>query len=492
VTETAKSARSPRTVYWIAITTMGQSCKLVATLASAVLLSRFLMPADFGLIATTAPIIGLADMIRDAGFSQALIQRANIEKGQANALFWLLMAVTGLLVLLLLALSWPLARFFGDWRIAHILMVSAGIMLVGSIGSQPIAWLNRNLDFDRLAILDIIVAIITLIVSVTMAWATHSYWAIVAGGGAGALTNMLLGCAFSGWRPGRPVFDGAVKEMVHFGSAVSFSNVMNFLARNSDNLLIAKFSGQEQLGYYDRAYKLMLLPLTQITWPIARVLTPILSGLQNEPQEYSKLYFRTITFMMTATQPAMVAATVGAAQVITLLLGDKWSASVPIFVWLGAAAVHQLVTSSHGWLYLSQGRGRDYSIVGIFGSVTTVASFAVGVHWGAYGVAIAYVVSDYLLRLPFSWLFVGRSGPVRTGPLLRQSAPHALATIVAAAGCVLLRRVGGLSEVPMLTALLLIAYILYVVVLALFPSKRALLHEGLSHGWRLTQAKVAS
>ena len=231
----------------------------------------------------------------------------------------------------------------------------------------------------------------------------------------------------------------------------------------------------------------MLFPLSQITWPIARVLMPVLSRLQDREEEYASTYYSTITYLMLVLQPLMVTATVMSHEVIVTLLGERWAASAPIFAWLGAAAIHQLVTSSHGWLYLSQSRVKDYAFIGAFGSVTTIAAFLIGLPWGAVGVAAAYCISDYVLRLPVSWLWVGRSGPVRTRPLLRVAFPHVLGSLAAAAALLLLRAHLTLTGIPCLIVATLTGYAAYTAVVMLFPEKRVLIAGALD----LARSKLA-
>ena len=256
---------------------------------------------------------------------------------------------------------------------------------------------------------------------------------------------------------------------------------MNFLSRNADNLLIANRFGPTPLGYYDRAYKLMLLPLNQITWPVSRVLVPVLSRLQDRPKQYSETYLTTITLIMAVTQPGLIAVTVLCRPFILLLLGEKWVPAIPIFQWLSAAAIHQVVTSSHGWLYLSQGRARDYAASGAFASVTTVSAFLIGLHWGPVGVAAAYAISDYLVRVPFAWLYVGRKGPVRTGVLLKTLWPHLLGAVASIVALLAFQRMTQPKGVFPLTLGLLIAYACYLPLLLTSAGKRRLTSSGVHH-----------
>ena len=470
----ASQSSGRKTAFWVVVTGAGQAWRFILSVASAVVLARLLLPRDFGLIATVAPIVGFIDLLRDAGFSQALVQRENVTEEQGHALFWMVMLISAVLGVLLVVCSPLIAAAFHEPRLVGLLAASAFSMQIASFSSQPWAWLNRNLRFRAIASIDAAQGTVGLAVSVVLAGLTHSYWSIVIGGICTTLTSAILAVWISGWRPGRPTFDKTVIQMARFGAGVSFSNITNFLSRNSDNLLIARFSGQVPLGYYDRAYKLMLLPLNQVSFPISRVLVPVLSRQQAFPTEYRRTFLTTISYIMAATQPGLIAATVLAAPFISTLLGPKWAGSIPIFAWLGAAAVQQTVTTSTGWLLLSQGRGRDYAISGLFGSVTAISAFLLGLRWGPVGVAAAYTIVDFGLRMPFAWWFTTRHGPVTLKVVFATLGPHLGAVLVSTAVVLVFKiafHVDGLSG---LMAGIVLSYLTYLAALMPFDSKRQL------------------
>jgi PST family polysaccharide transporter len=276
------------------------------------------------------------------------------------------------------------------------------------------------------------------------------------------------------WRPGAPSLDQGVRELIRFGAGLSISNIFNYISRNADNFLIARFVGQAQLGLYDRGYKLMMMPLQQVNAPISRVLLPLLSRLQTDPVRYRSSYLSTITGLMAAVQPGLLTAVIFAPAFVHVLLGPNWDAVVPIFVWLGLAGLHQITTNTLGWLLVSQGRARSLVVLGVCTSVTTVAAFVIGLRYGAVGVAAAYMISDYLLRLPVIWWYVTRNGPVSLSDLLRAAAPHAVAIAITGVVLLLVARIEPQPGFLGLALLAAAAYAIYGSVLVAFPDKRAM------------------
>jgi PST family polysaccharide transporter len=268
--------------------------------------------------------------------------------------------------------------------------------------------------------------------------------------------------------------------MLKFGSNVTGFNLVNFLSRNADNILIGRFFGGHQLGLYDRAYRLLLFPITQLHGPIGQVMVPLLSRLQGDPNRYRLTYLKTVSLMMACSQPGIVFAIVFADDVFNILMGPVWAGASPIFQWLGVAALHQVMSSTTGWLYLSQGRGAELFSIGTAGSVVTVASFAAGLPWGAVGVAAAYSVVNYVVLVPLIWWAAGRRGPVSTKHLVGVALPHAVGIVACGALLFALKRANwGDLSVTGAAAMALLAYLSYIAAVLPFETSRSALRDAL-------------
>jgi PST family polysaccharide transporter len=446
---------------------------------SSVFLARQLTPADFGLIAMVSTCVGLVAVIQDLGLNQAIIQRRTISKAQVSALFWLSLGF-GLLLAVTLALSAPgIAWFYSESRLTPLTVAFAFLLVLGSTQSQLLALLNREFRIKALAAIDVLTATVGAIVGVTIAWLTASYWALFMSSLASIATSVACAWLMCSFRPGVPSFEGNFREMISFGSGVSGFNFANYFARNADNVLIGRFYGSEPLGLYDRAYRLLLFPLSQILSPLGRVLLPLLARLQSEPERYRKAYIEAITLLMLATQPGLVFSIIFAKDVFSILLGSQWTAAVPIFQWLGVAGLSQVMTSTLSWLFLSQGRGSDFFQIGLFSSLTTIASFVLGLPWGPQGVAVAYTINNYAILVPAMLWSSGRRGPVSTYNLVNAVIPHLVATAVTALTMISIWRVTTLPSLLGCAGLVTLCYSVYGLVLMLFPEKRSILLENL-------------
>ena len=265
--------------------------------------------------------------------------------------------------------------------------------------------------------------------------------------------------------------------MVKFGGGLTGFNFANFFARNLDQILIGRYWGGVQLGLYERAYKLLLFPLSQITNPLAQVMVPALSRMVEEPERYRAAYMRVVRLLLLATLPGVAWAVGMADSLVPFLLGPNFTDSARIFVALGFAGLLQPMNNPTGWLFISQGRGREFMIWGLVTAGFAVAAFGIGIVWGAVGIAVAYATQEYV-KAPILWWYVGRKGPVGAADLISSGIPFVLGAHVALLTVWLaMPRLSLSSVIVSLILGLMISYAVAIGIAMIFRSGRETLRD---------------
>jgi PST family polysaccharide transporter len=262
--------------------------------------------------------------------------------------------------------------------------------------------------------------------------------------------------------------------LLTFGLGVTGFNFAEFISRNIDSVLIGKVWGAASLGAYNRAYRLLLFPLQQVTNPMIRVMLPTLSSLLNEPDRYRQSFRRAVFPALLVVLPGVAFMISTAGVLVKTLLGGQWADVTPIFIGLSVAGLLQTANSPANWLFLSQGRTREYMRWGFFSAATSVVAFLCGLPFGPVGVACAYSISE-CLRTPILWWLVGRNGIVGHRDVITVIAPHLVGAIASIAGVHVLhlwmvaRSFGDLLN---LAACLSLSYAISVAVVALSANGR--------------------
>lgn len=462
-----------------ALTAAAQAVRMGIQFVSVVVLARMLAPEDFGLVASVGPIVAFVGLFQNLGLQQAVIQRPEISRAQLNQVFWV-SALAGLVCTVIVAALSPLvAVFYGDPRMTGIALAAALPLLLGSFAALPLALMNRHLQFGQLAINDVLTGVAGLAAAIAAAYAGFGYWSLVIGPAVGALVTLLAAWMATRWLPGRPNIK-VDRDILSFGANLTGFNLVNFFSRNLDNILIGKFSGAIELGYYDRAYKLLLFPLQNINQPLSRLMVPLLSRIQDDKARFRDLYLRTNWMLALVTVPGIAALSMAAEPVVSLLFGERWLAVAPIFAWLGIAGLMQPVSSTTGWIFICQGKTGTMFRWGVYSALTTVLSFVIGLKWGAVGVAAAYAISGYALRLPVLAVLMQRVGPVSARDFLMVQGLLIVAAAVAWAGYNQLAGVlAGQSHLVAATTAVVLSYAVALAFMLAVPQSRRALFEAL-------------
>lgn len=442
-----------------ATTLAGQLAKALIQLASVVVLARILSPRDYGLLAMVAVILGVADLFRDFGLSSAAIQAKSLNNAQRDMLFWLNTALGLVLAIIIFAGAPLVAAVYQEPALVPIAQALSVTFLINGISTQYRAGLNRALRFSRLVVVDIASAAIGLSAGIAMALAGGGYWALVLQQLVTALLMLVFVAVSARWLPGRPRRQVPMNGMVRFGADLVATQLVGYLGNNADSFIIGVRFGPSPLGLYNRAFQLLMLPLTQLRSAATVVALPVLARLQDEHE-------RLVRFVL-AGQLALgyflvtgLGLVAGAAMPVTaVLLGEKWLDLVPVLVLISIAAAFQTLAFVGYWVYLSQGLTRALFKYSIAETALAVACVVVGSQSGIVGVAAGYAVAQAInwplslwwlarcSKLPIAALYGGALRIVATsaaaglaahGAVLALGSAHPVLALLAAGGAALL------------------------------------------------------
>jgi len=445
-----------------------------------IVLARLLTPADHGLIAIVLAITGFFLIFRDAGLPAATIQVLDINHGQLTNVFWINFALSFLVATILAILAPVIAWFYNDTRLLLITLVLALPFIISGAASQHVAMLKRRMQFARIAVLEVSGALIANLLGVVAAYFGAGYWSIVLVPITFSAVSSSLAWVLSGWRPGWPRTQFAIRDVLRFGAHITAFDVVNYFARNADKLLIAKAYGAASVGLYAKAYQLFLLPLSQIKGPAVAVALPAMSRLQKQPEQFRAYYIRLLEVLAFSTIPMAAFLFVAAEPLIRILLGQNWMGVLPILQILAIGGLVQSVETTRGVVMLALGQSDKYLRYGIFRSIYTAASFVFGLRWGPTGVATAYVVAGYIALIP-SLAYCFRGTPIKVSDFLRAIAPSLFATLVSMAIVSYVSHQVEIGDVAFIVLAVLFGGALNVALLAMIPQGRSIIRRMYSY-----------
>lgn len=399
----------------------GQLVSTLIQLLNLVIMSRLLMPEDFGLLAMALAVTGFAALFVDLGFSTATVQRRELTQDIVSALF-LINIGAGLLAMLAASGFAPIGAYLlNDQRVLWIIVAMAATLPISALGAQHLALLNRRMQWLTIRWIAITAQILGLGVGALLAWRTSAgYWALVASAWISAITNTGLAWWMSPWRPSRVRNWTSAREAIRFGLHLMGAQIVFWAARQLDNLLIGARWGAAELGQYSRAYTLYMLPINLISGPIGTAVVPALSRLQDQPEAWrrSLLDVQGALFLGAGGVAAVLIAT--SDLLIRVLLGPKWQASTELFQILAISIPFVMMGNTNGFIQISLGRSDRMLKWNLIRLPILVGGFLIGLPYGAVGVALAVTSVSALLWLP-SVAYAARNTHVTALMILRRA-----------------------------------------------------------------------
>ena len=476
------------------LTAGAQAIKIALQLGSTLILARLLFPADFGLIAMVYPVIGFIELSGNLGFGHAIVQRKELRDSDVSAIFWLNLAIMTGLAVVGIVVSPVAAWIYGESRVTFLMMAVSLTLPLGALGSIHGALLSRLMRFGINTRNDVVVSVVGVFATVTCAYFGFSYWSLVMGQLAATVVSVCLAWVSMPWRPSRPSFSSGVGEFVKFGANLTGANLASFLSMTGDNIIIGVMNGKVALGIYDRSYKLVVQPLSQLLAPVGSVALPLLSRLQSDPDEYRHVYLRIVRIMMLVNLPIMLICITNAREIVAILLGPNWKGAAVTFAWISVGGLLSGFNSSLSWLFISQNKTDVMRRYMTASAVINLASFAIGAFWGVEGVAACAAVGFVLIAVPLTSYGATKTGPVSLKDVALCMVPFSMIGFIAFLSIETLNKFNGGDDFLQLIFSISACAIVFLAGCLIFPSLRDVLRFGwsrLSLFWHSRQAPVA-
>jgi len=427
------------------------------SIASIVLLSRLLTPAQFGAAAAAGLVVGLAALFSQLGVGPAVVQRKDLTDEQVVAASVFSVVLSLALALLLLPLTPLFNSLVGLPRDSGLLRLLSVSLPLSGLAAVPMGLLQRRLRFRAMTVVDLLAAGpgaigVTLVLAVLDFGAYSLVWGVLAsaaitavGYGIAARQPVMVLSPVAVWRNVRP--------LLRFGTAYSLSQVGNWLALNADNLVTTNLLGPGALGVYNRAYRLLSQPANLIGGAADKVLFPAMAKVRTDDQRLRNAYLRATSLVALAAAPLSVVLFVLAPELVRVLMGPTWSGVV---VPLQAFALVLLPRASYkisGSLTRATGAVAGGAWRQWLYAAEVVVACSLGTHWGVSGVAVGAslaIVLHFLVMLRFSSRIAPGLMRAVLSMYLRKHLPVALVALVAtSAATALVRR----ADAPVLTLL---------------------------------------
>jgi PST family polysaccharide transporter len=377
-------------------------------------------------------LLGFGPMLIDFGTTDASVRNARITRTDVSTLFALNVAVGIFLTLLLIGASPFIAAFYGEPALTKIVLASSLTLIASALSLQHYALMRRAMEFQRLAMIEIVSNVLSCAVAIAMAWTGWGYWALVARTVLSPIliaVGVWLACP---WLPGRPQMTQAVRQMLRFGAGVTGFTMTDHLARSTDRVALGYFYGANALGFYQSAFLLYDNVLGLLTQPLHNVAVSSLSKVKDDVVELKRLWGAALSSLSFLSCLCFAGLAVTGRDLVVILLGPKWEPAGILLCVFAVRGIAHVVERSLGWLHVAAGRSDRWTRWGVFSSLFQLAALLVGVPFGLLGVVSAHAIATFCLFVP-ALVYAGQPFGISTKDVLRTVGPQMVAALATVA-----------------------------------------------------------
>lgn len=359
-------------------------------LVSTLVLARVLTPADFGLVAMATAVVALLELMGAFGFDSALIQRQNTERRHYDTA-WTFNVMFGVGVSTMLVLfAMPAADFYRDPRLELMLPALAVGALIGGFENIGTVAFRKDLNFSMEFKFLLAKRLAAFAVTVSLALAYRSFWALIAGTVAGKLIAVFISYRLHPYRPRLTL--AARADLLHFSKWIFISNLIQFLHSRSTDFILGRTVGSHGLGIYNIAAEIAAMPSTELVAPLNRAVYPAYAQLATAPDKLHERFLEVFGIISLIAFPVAVGLYCVSGLVVSVLLGPQWQEAVPIMQIVGLAGLIGALQGNMYLVFLAMGQPKTNTLLtGALLVVSLPAIIFASLQYGVVGAAYAHL-----------------------------------------------------------------------------------------------------
>jgi teichuronic acid exporter len=367
-----------------------------------IILSRLLLPAEYGFVALITVFTGFISSFSDTGLSYIII-RSDYNKLFHGIIHYLAILIGLVLALIVILLAYPISVFYENPALVLPTIILSSNFILRSFITVPFGILSKELKFNILGFIELVCSILEVLFMILFAYLQFSYWALIIPGIIGnfiriGLYYYYVPLKFKILKP-KYLRVGLRKAKSIIGN-LSISNLLNYWAGNADNLIIGKVFGSQSLGIYNRAYKILNLANGVLSNLFGKVLYPSLKKLSSEGGDVNKEYMNTLGVISLMNFPVSAVLIFFSRPLVRILWSETWIQVADILPYVGILILVQTLNNTTGNIFILKGKERLMMILCIPTNLIIIAAIAVGSLFSVVHVIRFYAIASVAMDIP--------------------------------------------------------------------------------------------
>ncbi len=323
------------------------------SIAKIAVLARILLPEQFGVYGIALLVLGLLETLTETGINVFLIQEKDRTEEYLDSA-WVVSILRGILISILILATIPLTVwFFKNTSVTPLLYLVAAVALIRGFINPMEVQFQKALQFRKEFLFQSVLFLVDAGVAITVGYVTKNESAMIISMIAATLTEVFLSFIVFKARP-KFIFDvGKVKKVINVGKWVTGAGVFGYIFQNIDNIVVGRILGTTLLGFYQQAYRISTVPVSEVGQIFNKVTFPVFVKIAEEKDRLKAAYRKSLLIIFGLVLPFGLILTFFSKPIILILLGERWLPLEPALKVLAIFGVFKSLLNSSYSLFLS-------------------------------------------------------------------------------------------------------------------------------------------
>ena len=364
-------------------------------------------PAQMGAITLGLAFYGIFGIFKDFGLTTAVISKPNITDKFISSANSLRIFVSGALLVICVLASGVLPALFDIPELREMILLVGAAVFVEALGFLSYALLSRNLEFKRLAQVDITASVVMASTVVVASMLGVPMLALFLGLVVSSATKTGILLLFYPPKIKFVTMAFADRKLIFFGANLVSIGALVYLWFNMNVFVLGRVN-IDALGLYGFAFLWAGAPADISAMTIFRVMLPTYSALIRDGKAVFAGYMHTLKFLFIAAFGVFAFLFVASPILVTTLYGSMWEPAIPILLILLVFGLGRTLLEPAGSLILALQRPGVILWTNVL-NLCLISVFVVPVaeSYGATGCA-ALLTAVYLIHICILWFIVLR------------------------------------------------------------------------------------
>ncbi|MDR0541140.1 MAG: lipopolysaccharide biosynthesis protein [Dysgonamonadaceae bacterium] len=354
---------------------------IVISLIVTAILSRILLPGEFGIIAVAMVFIAFFSILSDMGIGTAIIQKKELTETDLSHIFSLSIYLAIVSAIVFFFVATLIASYYDEPVLALICKILSVHLFFSVANIVPNGLLLKHKEFKFIAARTLIVQFTGGVLAVGAAFHGLGIYSLLIAPIFSSVALFIINYSRRRIPFSLLVRQSSIRKIASYSVFQFLFNLINFFSRNLDNLLIGKYLGIYPLGYYEKSYRLMLLPMSNFSYLLTSVIHPVFSDYQDDIRYITDKYLKVAKWLAIVGFPLSALLFFTAKELILLLFGDQWAPSVPVFQYLCLSTGFQMASASAGSIFQTVNATKFLFIDGLLSTLFTVLCLFAGLFY---------------------------------------------------------------------------------------------------------------